>query len=146
MADIEHKINISRPIGDVFKAATDYENVEAMQSWQSAIVSLGITEGKPLRTGSMIAMTRHFLISTIFVNLDLLDYQRNKRVELQGIHGRFKFRREIEFIPNGRETTLNDRITISSNFLWFWYRPILLGALKSQTAQEWQMLKKQLEG
>jgi hypothetical protein len=146
MADIDHKLSIAKPVSDVFKAATDYENTEAIQSWQPSIQSLGITEGKPLRTGSMIAMTRKFMTGKTFLNLDVLDYQRNKRFEVQGIFGSFRFKREIEFVPNGRETSVSDKINIQTGFLWFWYRPFLIGALKSQTAQEWQTLKKQLEG
>lgn len=145
MADIELKINISRPIGDVFKAASDYENSDAIKSWQPAVVSMGITEGNPIRTGSMIAMTRKFMISNIFVNLDVLDFQRNKRIELSGIHGRFRFRREIEFVPNGRESSITDRISVNTNFIFFWYRPFLLNAIRSQIKQEWDTLKKQLE-
>ena len=146
MADIDHKLNIARPVSDVFKAATDYENVEAIKTWQPAVKSLGITEGSPLRTGSMIAMSRAFMGGKTFVNLDVLDYQRNKRFEVQGIHGSFRFRREIEFVPNGRETSISDKISVQTGFIWFWYRPFLLAALKNQTAQEWQSLKKQLEG
>jgi hypothetical protein len=146
MADIEHKLSIARPVSDVFKAATDYENAEAIQSWQSAVQSLGITEGKPLRTGTMIAMMRKFMGGKTFVNLDVLDYQRNKRFEIQGIHGSFRYRREIEFVPNGRETSISDKINVTTGFLWFWYRPFFMAALKSQTAEEWQKLKKQLEG
>lgn len=145
MADIELKITIARPIGDVFKAATDYENTEAIKTWQRAVVSLGITEGKPLRTGSMIAMTRQFMMSKIFVNWDVLDFQRNKRLELSGIHGRFRYRRDIEFVPNGRETSITDRVTVNTGFIYFWYRPFLLNAIRSQIKQEWDTLKKQLE-
>jgi hypothetical protein len=128
MADIEHKLSIARPVSDVFKAVTDFENTEAMQQWQPALKSMGIMTGE------------------IFVNLDVLDLQRNKRLELQGIHGRFRFRREIEFVPNGRESTVSDKINVQTHFIWFWYRPFLIGAIRSQTAQEWQNLKKQLEG
>jgi hypothetical protein len=146
MADIEHKLSIARPVSDVFKAVSDFENTEAMQQWQPALKSMGITEGNPVRTGSMVAMTRRFMTGDIFVNLDVLDLQRNKRLELQGIHGRFRIRREIEFVPNGRESNISDKINIQTHFIWFWYRPFLIGALRSQTAQEWQNLKKQLEG
>ena len=145
MADIEHKITIARPVSDVFKTATDYESTETIKQWQPAVKSLGITEGKPLRTGSMIAMTRRFMTGEVFVNADVLDLQRNKRFELQGMHGGFRFRREIEFSPNGRETNISDRITLQTGIVWFWYRPFLLNALRSQTSQEWKNLKKQLE-
>jgi hypothetical protein len=108
-------------------------------------VNIGITAGDPLRSGSMIAMTRRFLGASIFVNADVLEVQRNKRIELQGIHGRFRFRREIEFTPDARSTKINDKITVQTGIIFFWYRPILLGALRRQIEQEWQNLKKLLE-
>src|SRR5690349_10533210 len=101
MADVEHKLSIARPVSDVFKAVSDYENTEAMQKWQPTLKSMGITEGNPVRTGSMVAMTRSFMGGNVFVNLDVLDLQRNKRLELSGMHGGFRYRREIEFVPNG---------------------------------------------
>ena len=35
MADIEHQITISRPITEVYKAVTAYEDTEALQNWQT---------------------------------------------------------------------------------------------------------------
>jgi uncharacterized membrane protein len=146
MADIEHKVTIACPISDVYKIATDYGNVEGLQAWQSDLKTVGVTAGDPLRTGSMIGMTRRFMTSAIFVNADVVDLQRNKRFELRGIHGRFPFHREIEFSPNGRETVINDKISLRVSWFFFWYRPLVLGALRSQTTQEWQNLKHLLEG
>lgn len=146
MADIEHQITIARPINEVYKAATDYGNTEGLQEWQSDLKTIGITAGDPLRTGSMIGMTKRFMTSVIFVNADVVELQRNKRFELSGIHGRFAFRREIEFTPSGRETVIKDKITLRVGWFFFWYRPFVTGALRNQTAKEWQKLKQLLEG
>jgi hypothetical protein len=146
MADIEQQITIARPVSDVYNAITDYENLEAMKKWQPDTLSLGVTAGSPLRAGSMIAMTRRFMGSKIFVNVDVMEVQRNKRFEVKGIHGRFPYRREIELSPAGRETAIRDNIFIKTGWLFFWYRPFVQRAIASQTAKEWQNLKALLEG
>lgn len=145
MADIEHQITIKNNIVEVYKVATAFEDEGALQAWRSSIKSVGVTAGNPLRTGSMIAMKKNFITSEIFVNADVVDLQRNKRIEVKGIHGRFFYNREIEFTSSGRETLVNDRINIKTGFIYFWWRPILLNALKGQTAKEWQALKQLLE-
>lgn len=146
MADIEHQITIARPVSDVFNALANYDNLEAIQKWQPDTLSVGVTAGSPLRAGSMIAMTRRFMGGKTFVNVDVMEIQRNKRFELNGIHGRFSFRREIEVNPVGRETVIRDNITIKTGWLFFWYRPFVTGTLSRQTAQEWKNLKEVLEG
>jgi carbon monoxide dehydrogenase subunit G len=145
MADIEHQVTIAKPISEVYTAMTDYENLQSIQRWQPDTLSLGVTAGSPLRAGSMIAMSRRFMGSKTFVNVDVLEIQRNKRIELKGIHGRFPFSREIELSPSGRETIIHDSITLKIGWLFFWYRPFLQKALTRQTAQEWQNLKKLME-
>jgi uncharacterized membrane protein len=145
MADIEQQITIACPISEVYKAVTDYENSDVLKSWQRDLKAVGITAGNPLRTGSMIGMTKRFMAGEIFVNVDIVDLQRNKRFELKGVHGRFPFSRAIEFSPNGRETIVYDKITLRVGWLFFWYRSIVTGALHKQTAQEWQNLKQYLE-
>lgn len=145
MADIEHQLTIARPITEVYNALTNFDNVDEMRKWQPDTLSVGVTAGNPLRAGSMIAMTRRFMGSKIFVNTDVLEIQRNKRIELKGIHGRFPFRREIELNPSGRDTVINDNITLHISWFFFWYRPFVRGALNKQTAQEWSRLKQLLE-
>ena len=144
MADIEHSITITNNLVEVYQAVTGYGEADELKTWQTSIKSVGVTAGDPLRTGSMIAMKRQFMMSEIFVNVDVVDLQRNKRFDLKGIHGRFPFRREIEFSPNGRETQIKDRIWLKTGWLFFWWRPFVIGALKSQTAQEWDNLKQAL--
>ncbi len=145
MADIEHKITINNNLVEVYQAVTAYEDGDSLKQWQPKLKSVGVTAGNPIRTGSMIGMRRNFLLSEIFVNADVIDMQRNKRFELKGVHGRFPFQREIEFVPSGRETVVHDRIWLKVGWLFFLWKPFAINILRSQTAQEWQNLKQMLE-
>jgi uncharacterized membrane protein len=145
VATIENSITIARPISDVYRTVTNYDDDEQMKQWRTSIVNIGITAGNPLRTGSMIAMTKQFRGSGIFVNADVTDLQRNKRVELKGMHGRFPFVRSIEFAPSGRETVIRDHIELRTPWFFFFYTPILTGALNRQVKREWEALKQMLE-
>ena len=140
--EITHEITIQASISPVFKAVADFENAD---TWQPDVVNVGLTAAKPLRTGSMVAMTKKFMGGEIFINADVTEYVPNKRIELKGVHGRFRFLREIEFTPMGGTTQINDRFAVSMGWFWFWYKPFFLRALRNQTADEWQRLKAQLE-
>lgn len=142
MASVEYSIAIQAPVTKVFKEATDYDT---MHRWQADLVSVNVTAGNPLRSGSIISMQRHFQTSDIFVNADVIDFQRNKRLEMRGIHGRFRFTRVIEFQPGGGETIIRDQFDIKTGIIFFWYAPIMTGNLKRQIAREWGNLKDMLE-
>jgi len=145
VATIENSVTIAHPISDVYRTVTNYDAPEEMKQWRQSIENIGITAGSPLRTGSMIAMTKRFRGSSIFVNLDVTDLQRNKRVELKGMHGRFPYVRSIEFSPSGRETVIRDKIELRTHWIFFLYTPFLTNALTRQVKQEWQALKQMME-
>ncbi|MEO1644970.1 MAG: hypothetical protein AAFR67_07270, partial [Chloroflexota bacterium] len=84
MADIEIKTTLSANVSEVYNVVTDYEADAQLREWQTEVKSVGVTAGKPMRTGSMIALTKSFLGSDVFVNFDVIDMQRNKRFEVKG--------------------------------------------------------------
>lgn len=145
MADIEYKLTIKSNLVEVYKAVTAYEDDGSLKEWQPKLKSVGVTAGNPLRTGSMIGMRRQFVMSEIFVNADVVDMQRNKRFELQGVHGRFRFRREIEFASSGRETIVTDRITVKIGWMFFFWKPVVISTLRNQISQEWRNLQTLLD-
>lgn len=145
MADIEHQVIVKNNLVEVFKTATAFEDDETLKQWQTGVKTVGVTAGDPLRAGSMIGMKKQFMVSEIFVNVDVTDLQRNKRIAYKGVHGRFPYNREIEFVSSGRETQINDRINLKTGWLFFWWRPFAINALRSQTANEWNNLKKMLD-
>lgn len=144
MASIESGVTIQAPVSKVYEKVTAFEGGE-VQEWRESVETVNITAGNPLRAGSMIAMTKRFRGSSIFLNVDVVDLQRNKKVSLQGMHGRFRYRRDIEFTPISRETRVSDRIQLDLGWFWFWYAPLVSASLRRQTQREWQQLKQLLE-
>jgi uncharacterized membrane protein len=140
---IDQSITIQKPLFDVFKTATDYEQYP---TWQTGVSLVKLTSGDPIRTGTMLYMEKQFLGGKTFVNADIVEFQRNKSIEMQGIHGRFRFKRIIDFSSSGRDTVIRERFEMNTGCLYFWYNPILQSALTNQIKQEQALLKKKLEG
>lgn len=135
---IEETVTIQRALFDVFKAVTDFE---ALPTWQTG-ARVRVTAGDPVRAGTMISIQR----GSVFINADVLEYQRHKGLVLQGVWGRFRFRRSYEFISNaGRETVIKDKLDIQTGWLYFWYAPFLRSMISSQVRADWARLKQQLE-
>lgn len=135
---IDQSITMQKPLFDVFRAATDFAQ---WHTWQNGVRGVTLISGDPIRAGTMVSMER----SGTFINADVTDYQRQKSLSLSGVWGRFRFTRTLEFSANGRETLVRDKINVQTNFLWFWYAPILRGQIASQTKADWAALKKMLE-
>lgn len=138
MPVIEQTIVIQKPLFDVFRVATDFAH---WNTWQSGVSNVALISGDPIRPGTMISLER----GSTFINADVTDYQRQKNLSLSGVWGRFRFTRTIEFSASGRETTVRDKLTVTTGLLWFWYNPILSASLNRQIKSDWTNLKKQLE-
>ena len=80
MPTYENSVVIERPVFDVFKYVGDFENDP---NWKN-VRNVGITSGNPIRAGSMVAMTRPILGRKGFVNADVTEYERNKKIEMKG--------------------------------------------------------------
>lgn len=142
MPEVDLQVTISRPLFDVFKKAVDFD---ALTTWQPHVSLVKVTEGTPLRSGSMLYMEKKFGMGQIFVNADVIDLQRNKLIELKGVHGRFRFHRMTEFSSSGAgQTLIRDRFTLQTGWIFFWYNGWLRSTLESQLKAEWDMLKRAL--
>jgi len=139
---VEYSITIHKSLFDVFKMATDYEQ---QPSWQPSIRMAKVTPNDPVRTGSMLYMEKTLPVGLVFINADITEFNRNKSVEMQGVHGRFRFKRTTEFASTGRETIVRDKIEMPTGCLYFWYTPLLQNMLRAQMTKEWTLLKKRLE-
>jgi uncharacterized membrane protein len=140
---IENSVTIQKPIFDVFRMATDFDS---FATWQPATKLVKVTPNDPVRTGSMIYMEKSLPTGLTFINADLIDYQRNKVMEMKGVFGRFKFTRKTEFITSGRDTIVKDRLEMPTGCIYFWYAPLLRRMIEGQTKREWAVLKQRLEG
>src|SRR5688572_8919899 len=138
MPRIENTITINRNVVDVFRAATDYNS---LHTWQKGVTKVDVISGEPVRPGTMISIQR----GGLFINADVLEFQRNKNVTLQGVWGRFRFQWTQEYQSNARETTIRDVLNIQTGWLFFWYSPFLSASVSNQLRADRAALKKQLE-
>lgn len=145
MASVEHTLKINAVFTDVFNQLSDFENLQTLQQWQPTLTAINVTAGKPLRAGSSVSMRKQLMGSSIFINADITDLQRNKRIAMKGVYGRFFFTRSIELTTGGRETTIRDVIDMRTPWFYFWYTPFFVPALRRQTSDEWDRLKALLE-
>lgn len=140
MPTYENYVLIERPVFDVFKYIGDFENDP---SWKN-VHNVGITSGNPIRPGSMVAMTRPILGRKGFVNADVTEYDRNKKIELKGSFFGFPFVRTITFEHRGQQTGVKDVLTISTRWM-VWFNLFFAIGLKGTLASEWRNLKQLLD-
>lgn len=140
---IEQTITIQRPLFDVFREAGDFEQFKV---WQRDVLDISLISGDPIRPGTMVSMTRRFGGRVLFINADVVDYQRNKAIELNGVWGRFPFRRRTEFSSaGGGQTQIHDTLNIRLPWFYFWYSPIFTPSVRRLVTSDWQTLKSKLE-
>lgn len=140
---IEYTTTVQKALPEVWRMATDYDE---FPNWQPATRTAKVNPNDPIRAGSMLYLEKMHPLGLTFINADLVEFQRNKLVEMKGIYGRFRFRRTTEFMSGGRETTIRDRLEMNPGFLYFWYTPWLRATLTRQMREEWKILKQTVEG
>ena len=140
MPKFENQVLINRPVFQVFRYVGDFHN-EA--HWRN-VQNVGITSGEPIRTGSMVAMTRRIMGRRGFVNSDVTDYERNKRIELKGSYWGFPFICTLVFEHRGQQTNLRETLDIRTRWM-FWFGVFFNLTLKSLLRKELENLKQILD-
>ncbi len=142
MPAFEYRTTIRRSTFDVFNFVSDFSNYE---KWRPQVINVSVREGDPLRVGSMVAETRRLMGRTSFVNADIVDYDRNKKITLKGSYNNFPFTRTITIQHHGAgECLVIDEINIRVGWM-IWNNLLLNLSLKNQLAQEWENLKQIME-
>lgn len=143
MPQIEQKIMINRPVGEIFRYVVDFRNDP---EWQDDVVSVHQTDGMT-RVGTMLTESRdmHVLGWRLDLNADVIDYQPNKMLEYKGVMGRFPVEGRYEFNFSGGSTEFVHRMDIRMGFLFGLFSPLLSGALNRRTRNTLENLKQRLE-
>lgn len=142
MPTIKNEIMIQRNFLEVFRYITDFERTN---EWQPSVVNATVSAADPVRTGTMISQTRKFNGRNIFMNADIVDFVRNKKIELKGIIIRYNFTRIIELDSMGMETRIRDEVNIKIPILYVWDSPFVSSTLTRQFNEEWKNAKRLLE-
>ena len=140
MPKFENQVLINRPVFQVFKYVGDFRNDV---HWRN-VHGVGITSGDPIRAGSMVAMTRRLMGRKGFVNSDVTDYERNRKIELKGSYWGFPFIATITFEHRGQQTNVKETLDIRTRWM-FWFGFFFSATLKSALRKEWADLKHLLD-
>ena len=140
MPKFENQVLINRPVFQVFKYVGDFRNDV---HWRN-VQGVGITNGDPIRPGSMVAMTRRLMGRRGFVNSDVTDYERNRKIELKGSYWGFPFITTITFEHRGQQTSVRETVNIRTRWM-FWFGLFFSMTLKSASRKEWEALKHLLD-
>ena len=139
MPKFETQVLINRPVYQVFRYVGDFKNDV---HWRN-VENIGITSGDPIRAGSMVAMTRRIVGRKGFVNCDVTDYERNKKIELKGSYWGFPFVSAMTFDHRGQQTNIRESLEIRTRwFFWFgiFFNLTLKGVLRRELEQLKQLL------
>lgn len=143
MATIEYSLTIEKPISEVFSYVSDFTK---HPEWQPDITAVHQSEGKT-RVGAMVSERRKLrvLIYHLDLNVDVIDYHLNKKIECKGTTGTFPVNIVYTFEPSGRTTRVTETLTIH---LWGPHR--LLGgfvvrAMRNRMQKTWNNLKQLME-
>lgn len=143
MPEIKHAITIERPISDVFRYASNFNNAA---EWQPDVKESHQSEERP-RVGAFITQTRS---SRLFgwrldLNADIIDYKPNKLIQYKGVLGRFPLLGRLEFQSSSGSTTVTYETTVKMGFLFALLSPLLSGTLNRRTQVALNTLKQTLE-
>ena len=140
MPKFENQVLINRPVFQVFKYVGDFRNDV---HWRN-VHGVGITSGDPIRAGSMVAMTRRLMGRKGFVNSDVTDYERNRKIELKGSYWGFPFIATITFEHRGQQTNVKETLDIRTRWM-FWFGLFFSMIHKGALRKEWAALKRLLD-
>ncbi len=145
MPKFETQVLINRPVFQVFRYAGDFNNDI---HWRN-VRNVGMTNDNPIRTGTMVAMTRRIMGRGGFVNCDVTDYERNRKIELKGSYWGFPFVSTMTFEHRGQQTNVRETLEIRTRwFFWFgiFFNLTLKGVLRRELEQLKQVLDSQSGG
>ncbi len=140
MPRFETQILIDKPVFQVFRYVGDFNNDV---NWRN-VKNVGITSGDPIRAGTMVAMTRRIVGRNGFVNSDVTDFERNKKIELKGSYWGFPFVSTITFEHRGQQTNIRETLDIRTRW-FFWFGIYFNLTLKGVLRREWDNLKQVLD-
>ena len=140
MPKFENQALINRPVFQVFSYVGDFTNED---QWRD-VQNIGITSGNPIRAGSMVAMTRRIMGRKGFVNSDVTDFERNKKIELKGSYWGFPYIVTMTFEHRGQQTNVRETLDIRTRWM-FWFGFFFNLTLKRVLRRELDNLKQLLD-
>ena len=100
---LEFMIDIARPVRDVFGVVGNLENDP---KWQKAVIEATKVSPGPIAEGTRFRNVVRLMGRASVVDIEFLDYARERRYVLDCATGPFEFTTEVSFEPIGRGTRM----------------------------------------
>lgn len=137
---IQHKVNIMRPVTEIFRFVADFSNTP---QWQPEAMQL--QRAGQIRLGDMIVGTRRIMGRTLHVNADVVEYVPNQTIIYNGVMGGFYFRTTYKFNFAGSGTDVTEIMEIRIPWWSFYMRPFVFSTVTSEMQTSLENLKRVME-
>ena len=137
----EHQVLINRPVTDIFRFMSDFNN---NSKWQPA--SMSLDKAGKVRIGDMVVGKQRMLGRMQFVNADVIDISPNQKVVYKGVMGGYPFQTTYRYDFTGAGGTQVSIITeLRIPWFMFFVRPFVMAGVDGQIATSLQNLKEYME-
>lgn len=137
-------IDIRQPIAVVFKSLVEPAN---MPKWMANFQKLEAVKGKRPRRGSISTQVFKDSKGTMEMKEEVLNFERNKKFELQLSHKNIETHQTFEFIAQDKEITrlvLTNNISLVPAFMGI-FSVFMKGQMRRQQEADLMRFKKLLE-
>jgi len=143
MITVDKTVMINRPVVEVFAYASDPANES---KWQDGVVDAHISSGNEMAVGAEISETRKFMGRDMVSRLTVTEYEPNKKFAGKVVDGPvpFEVTETFEAVDGGTKVTIH--IEGEPGGFFKLAGGIVQKQLESQTASDFERLKKILEG
>lgn len=144
MPQVEYTVTINRPISEVFRFASNFNNAD---QWQPDVIETHQSDEKP-RVGVMVTQRRSTRLMgwRLDLNADILEFVPNKQVGYKGVLGRFPVQGKLEFNNvGGGNTQVSYFMDIRMGFLYAIFSPSMKGVMTRRSKKALESLKTLME-
>ena len=142
MARVEHSVVIDRPVEDVWSFMADPENDS---QWVSGVVESAKTSEGPMGLGATLKIVRNFLGRRIEADLELTEWEPNKRSAIRSTSGPISVAgtRTFEAVEGG--TRVTDEVEADLRGFFRLAEPLVERTAQRQIESDYESLKGILE-
>ena len=142
MIQIEHSIQINRPVHEVFAFLADPRN---FPTWQTGVVQSTITSSGPIGLGTTFDEEVKIVAWKVRTACEVTQYELDKKMCFKAMSKPIAYAGQFTFEKSGDGTRLNVFGAAQLRGLWRLAGPLFGSEIKKETAKEMVKMKEVVE-
>jgi uncharacterized protein YndB with AHSA1/START domain len=142
MIEVQHRIDIARPVTEVFAMLAD---LQQLKEWQRAVLEVRRTGDGVLRVGEEFEQTWQIMGRRRHVPSRVAAYRPDELIAFAGDAGFMDYYCGLELMPHAGQTTLAIRSEFRLHGLWRPLAPMIASEMRKETAKELETFKQIVE-